>query len=394
MWSEHLAPVADAGYRVLAFDLPGFGQAPPGPEQAPWTDVIETMDALRIEHAVLIGNSFGGSVALSVAVLAAEHVRALMLVSALPPDLEPSAQLSAAWEAENAALDRGDIEAAVQAVVDAWTLPNASPRMRQRVASMQRRAFELQSSAELDGAVEVADPVEQNRAALGRLSIPVLVAAGELDMPDCRSGAAQLTAELPAARHVVIAGAGHLAPLEQPDAFRELLLDFLATVSVPSGRRPTIAVVGGDDFEDLLALVRAYCDFYEVSPSDAALIALFEALAADPVNEGLQLIARGADSRPLGFATLYWTWSTTRAARIGVMNDLFVVPEARGLRVGEQLIEACREQCRVRGAVSHGWQTAIDNDRAQRLYDRIGGVRQQWLDYSLPATAEEPPAPR
>ena len=189
MWSEHVAPVADAGYRVLAFDLPGFGQAPPGPEQAPWTDVIETMDALRIEHAVLIGNSFGGSVALSVAVLAAERVRALMLVSALPPDLEPSAQLSAAWQAENAALDRGDIEAAVQAVVDAWTLPNASPRVRERVASMQRRAFELQSSAELDGAVEVADPVEQNRAALGRLSIPVLVAAGELDMPDCRSGA-------------------------------------------------------------------------------------------------------------------------------------------------------------------------------------------------------------
>jgi GNAT superfamily N-acetyltransferase len=66
------------------------------------------------------------------------------------------------------------------------------------------------------------------------------------------------------------------------------------------------------------------------------------------------------------------------------MNDLFVTPAARGLRVGERLIEACREQCRQRGAVSLGWQTALDNDTAQRLYDRVGALRERWLDYSLP----------
>lgn len=156
-------------------------------------------------------------------------------------------------------------------------------------------------------------------------------------------------------------------------------------MSEPSTRPPTIAVVGREDFDDLLPLVRAYCDFYAVSPSDDALMTLFEALSNDPVHEGVQLIARGAGSEALGFATLYWTWATTRAARIGVMNDLFVAAQARGLRVGEQLIEACREQCRARGAVSLGWQTAIDNARAQRLYDRIGAVQAQWLDYSLPA---------
>jgi GNAT superfamily N-acetyltransferase len=152
---------------------------------------------------------------------------------------------------------------------------------------------------------------------------------------------------------------------------------------------PAITIVRRDDLEDLLPLVRAYCDFYEVSPSDEALLALCEALVDDPVNEGLQLIARDEHSRALGFATLYWTWSTTRAARIGVMNDLFVVPGARGLRVGERLIEACRERCRERGAVSLGWQTALDNEIAQRLYDRIGGVRERWLDYSLPVAPED-----
>jgi ribosomal protein S18 acetylase RimI-like enzyme len=65
------------------------------------------------------------------------------------------------------------------------------------------------------------------------------------------------------------------------------------------------------------------------------------------------------------------------------MNDLFVAPEARGLRIADALIEACAERCRERGATVLSWQTALDNDRAQAVYDRVGGRREQWLDYSL-----------
>jgi hypothetical protein len=72
----------------------------------------------------------------------------------------------------------------------------------------------------------------------------------------------------------------------------------------------TITVVRRGNFNDLLPLVRAYCDFYEVDPPDADLLALFEALHRDREREGVQLIGR----------------------------------------------------------------------RAQRLYDRIGSHREQWLD--------------
>ena len=146
---------------------------------------------------------------------------------------------------------------------------------------------------------------------------------------------------------------------------------------------PAIAAVGEDDLGDLLPLMRAYCDFYDVGPSDEDLLALSRALIADPGHEGVQLIARDAGGAALGFATVYWTWSTTRAARIGVMNDLFVTPQARGMRLGEALIEACAERCRERGIASLQWKTALDNTRAQALYDRIGGRRAQWLDYDL-----------
>jgi GNAT superfamily N-acetyltransferase len=146
-----------------------------------------------------------------------------------------------------------------------------------------------------------------------------------------------------------------------------------------------ITLVGSTDLPELLPLVRAYCDFYQVTPSDRALLELSRALLADPQREGLQLLARDDAGRAVGFATLYWTWQTLAATRVGVMNDLFVAAEARGMGVAEGLIAACLERCREHGATRLVWQTARDNHRAQAVYGRVGATRDdRWLDYSLP----------
>jgi ribosomal protein S18 acetylase RimI-like enzyme len=145
----------------------------------------------------------------------------------------------------------------------------------------------------------------------------------------------------------------------------------------------SIELVGEHDLSDLLPLMRGYCDFYEVDPSDEALGALSRALIDDPARDGLQLIARDTHRRAVGFATVYWSWSTSKAARIGVMNDLYVDPAARGQGLADRLIAACVERCRSRGALELEWQTALDNERAQAVYDRVGGVRERWLSYSL-----------
>jgi GNAT superfamily N-acetyltransferase len=149
----------------------------------------------------------------------------------------------------------------------------------------------------------------------------------------------------------------------------------------------TIAItrVGPDDLADLLPLMRGYCDFYESDPPDDTLLEMARALITDPVHEGLQLIARDEAGEPVGFATVFWLWSTTRAARIGLMNDLFTAPQARGRGVGEALIRSCLEEVRQRGAAHLQWQTAPDNHTAQALYDRVGGIREQWCDYYLEA---------
>jgi ribosomal protein S18 acetylase RimI-like enzyme len=144
-----------------------------------------------------------------------------------------------------------------------------------------------------------------------------------------------------------------------------------------------ISVVAESDLPDLLPLMRAYCDFYEVAPSDDDLRVLSRSLLANPDCEGCQLIARDDERRALGFATVYWSWSTVSAARIAIMNDLYVDPAARGTGLAESLIEECRQRAGDRGAVSLAWQTRKDNTRAQRLYDRIGARRDEWVDYSL-----------
>jgi GNAT superfamily N-acetyltransferase len=146
----------------------------------------------------------------------------------------------------------------------------------------------------------------------------------------------------------------------------------------------TINRVTEADLDALLPLMRAYCDFYEVSPSDEALRALSRALIADPDREGVQLLARDAGRRALGFATIYWSWATTSAERIGVMNDLYVAAEGRGTGLAEALIEACRAECAGHGAGKLTWQTAADNERAIKVYDRVGATREQWVDYWLP----------
>lgn len=147
----------------------------------------------------------------------------------------------------------------------------------------------------------------------------------------------------------------------------------------------SIARAGLEDLDELLLLMRAYSDFYEVAPSEEALSALARTLISDPEHEGLQLIARDGDGRAVGFATLYWSWSTTDAARLGVMNDLFVSEGARGEGIAERLIGACREECVRRGAPRLIWQTAPDNMRAQAVYERVGATREQWVDYWLSA---------
>ena len=136
------------------------------------------------------------------------------------------------------------------------------------------------------------------------------------------------------------------------------------------------------DIPALMPLMRGYCDFYEANPTDEGLVEMARALIATADDRGMLLVADDG-GEVIGFAAVGWKWSSLRGARIAVLEDLFVAPEARGRGAADALIEAVAERARNNGAPAVTWLTAPDNHRAQAVYERVGGTSETFLEYEL-----------
>jgi GNAT superfamily N-acetyltransferase len=136
-----------------------------------------------------------------------------------------------------------------------------------------------------------------------------------------------------------------------------------------------------DEVDELLPLARAYCDFYESSPPDEGLVEMLRTLIADP-TQGAVFIARGG-GRAVGFATLDWKWSMLKGARIGFLEDLYVLEDARGRGIADALIAVCADRCRELGLPAMQWLTQPHNRRARAVYDRTTAGTETLVEYDL-----------
>ncbi len=136
-----------------------------------------------------------------------------------------------------------------------------------------------------------------------------------------------------------------------------------------------------DEIDELMPLMRAYCEFYDSSPPEEEVTEMLRTLITDP-SQGAVFIAREGD-RAVGVATLDWKWSSLKGARIGFLEDLFVDPDARGGGIADALIEICADRCRELGMPAMQWATAPDNFRAQKVYNRTGAVPETLIEYDL-----------
>jgi ribosomal protein S18 acetylase RimI-like enzyme len=137
------------------------------------------------------------------------------------------------------------------------------------------------------------------------------------------------------------------------------------------------------DISGLYELMKQYIvDFYkQPAPKEKELKELIMHLLENPSN-GLQFVAEH-QGELLGFATLYFTFSTLKVKRLAVLNDLFVIPKARGKKIGEKLFKVCLEYIRENEFASMTWETAKDNKVAQALYNKMGGKLSEWLHYEI-----------
>jgi pimeloyl-ACP methyl ester carboxylesterase len=177
-------------------------------------------------------------VALQVAIARPDLVSALVLVGSGIRGHDWSENITRAWEEEEAALERGDLDAAVEINLRTWvdgphrSPDEVDPAVRRKVGEMQRRALELY----LDGgdAAEEEALVTDVGDRLAEISVPTLVLVGELDVPDMQTIAERLQREIPNARGATIAGAAHAPTMESPDEFTGLVLRFLDEAGEPA----------------------------------------------------------------------------------------------------------------------------------------------------------------
>jgi 3-oxoadipate enol-lactonase len=231
MWEPQLRtfPVS---HRVVRVDLPGFGNSPFESNVVSYRGAIgDALDGAGAERAALVGTSLGGRTALEFALDSPERVSALVLVGAGIDDHDWSDDVERFVEEEEAALAKGDLDAAVDANLRLWiagprrTLDDVDPHVRDLVDEMQRQAYRLGKGHD-DLQADRLEPPASTR--LADLQVPTLVVTGDEDIEDIHAIADRLAREIPGAERATISNAAHLPSLERPAEFDRIVLEFLA----------------------------------------------------------------------------------------------------------------------------------------------------------------------
>ncbi len=238
MWDPQWDALA-ATWDIARLDLRGFGasnRAPMGP-LSEVEDVMATMDEAGLGRVHLVGASLGAGIAVEVALTAPERVASLCLC---PPGgsllTTRTNDLVAFAEEENAALEAGDLDAAVEANIRAWVLGpgraenDVDPGVVAAVRQMQRRAFEIGAILGDVERVEMAPPALER---LDEIVVPTLILLGGHDLETTKDAAERLTVGIRQAQVIDWPDAAHLPSLEHPERFTELLGGWLAAHTDP-----------------------------------------------------------------------------------------------------------------------------------------------------------------
>lgn len=230
IWKGQLEALATKS-RTIAFDLPGFGQAgairTPESLQALTAIIDSSLHSIASPAAVMVGHSLGGYIALQQFADHPERVRALVLVST-----RASADSPEAAAKRHATISRlrqeGPGSYAVESARNLLSPSNASkPELFVEVLQMIRSAPVPSMISTLLAMVSRPDFSDL----LGEIKVPTLVVWGEEDRTIPPEETKKLAKAIPGAKGVAIPGAGHLPFLENPSAFNQAVLEFLASAA-------------------------------------------------------------------------------------------------------------------------------------------------------------------
>jgi len=188
-------------------------------------DALAVLDAEAVEQAVVIGNSLGATVALALALLRPERVLALLLAEPSIPQLisdQAGQRLTKQAARAQAFLDAGQIDEAL----DIFLTPRVGADWRRKVGS--RRLAEWRHNVlSTPRWFEAVNAFNPGPGPLASLDVPTLIVYGANTQRTYKELTQAVAEALPGARLAVVPDAGHGSPADNPEAFNQILLEFL-----------------------------------------------------------------------------------------------------------------------------------------------------------------------
>jgi len=229
LWEPQMRSIPP-GWRLITPDLRGFGGSTELDSLGALSigdfaaDVIDLLDELGVERAVIGGASMGGYVALALLQAAPERVEGLILANTRAG--ADSTEARANRRAMLALVDReGPLGVAREMMPK--LLGKTTQATNQTAEATIRRLIKQQSAAGVRSAIHRMMHRPDSTPLLASIAVPTLVITGEEDELIPVSESRAIAAAVPGATLVIIPGAGHLSNMEQPDAFNTALNAFL-----------------------------------------------------------------------------------------------------------------------------------------------------------------------
>lgn len=229
IWRRQIDELSGRGARVIAPDLRGFGASADLPKAGSIDehadDLARLLDRLGIERAIVVGMSMGGYVALALARRHPTRLSGLLLADTKAGPDSPAAKTGRDVAAERARRE------GVAALFDSLASKLVSPSAARVLVEELRALAAAQSASGVVAALEAMRDRPDSTPSLGAIRAPTRVVVGAHDTLTPRSEAEVLARGIPGASLVEIASAGHLAHVERPEPFLEVLLGLVAEVA-------------------------------------------------------------------------------------------------------------------------------------------------------------------
>src|SRR5687768_6204048 len=232
-WDGVVPRLVEAGYRVIRYDMRGFGESTA--EDIEFTahdDLLAVLDHFGVERAAIAGNSMGAVFSIDALLAAPERFVAFAWIGGGIGgwDKEPSSpEEDALFQAESDAEDAGDPDLAAELDTRIWVdgvgqpATRVDPKVRAAIKAMDR---ELLEPGRVFGTRLKPDPPAVDR--LGTISVPTLVVIGGLDTIGTRGAAEKVAEDVPGARIVRLPDVAHIIGMEAPDRLAGLIVEHLA----------------------------------------------------------------------------------------------------------------------------------------------------------------------